>query len=78
VVLYECKISVVTLREEHRLRVFENRMLGRMFGPERGEVTEGWRKLHYEELHKTYPLEIQLGDEMGCLLGTNGGENECI
>jgi hypothetical protein len=38
------------LREEHRLRVFENRVLRIIFGPKRGEVTEGWRKLHNEEL----------------------------
>jgi hypothetical protein len=36
----------VTLREEHRLRVFENRVLRRIFGPKRDEVTEGWKKLH--------------------------------
>jgi hypothetical protein len=39
------------LREEHRLRVFENRMLRRILGPKRDEVTGGWRKLHNEELH---------------------------
>jgi hypothetical protein len=38
------------LREEHRPRVFENRVLRRIFGPKREEVTEGWRKLHNEEL----------------------------
>jgi hypothetical protein len=42
------------LREEHRLRVFENRMLRRIFGPKRDEVTGGWRKLHNEELHNLY------------------------
>jgi hypothetical protein len=44
----------LTLREEHRLRVFENRMLRRIFGPKRDEVTGGWRKLHNEELHGLY------------------------
>jgi hypothetical protein len=39
------------LRKEHRLRVFENRVLMEIFGPEREEVTGGWRKLHEEELH---------------------------
>jgi len=39
------------LREEHRLRVFENRMLRRIFGPKRDEVTGEWRKLHNEELN---------------------------
>jgi hypothetical protein len=44
----------VTLREEHRLRVFENRGLRRIFGPKRDEVTGGWRKLLNEELHNLY------------------------
>jgi hypothetical protein len=39
------------LREEHRLREFENRVLGRIFGPKTDEVTGEWRKLHNEELH---------------------------
>jgi len=42
------------LREEHRLRVFENRVLRRIFGPKRGEVTGEWRKLHNEELNVLY------------------------
>jgi hypothetical protein len=42
------------LREEHRLRVFKNRVLRRIFGPKRDEVTGGWRKLHNEELHGFY------------------------
>jgi hypothetical protein len=42
------------LREEHRLRVFENRVLRRICGPKRDEVTGGWRKLHNEELHGLY------------------------
>jgi hypothetical protein len=44
----------LTLREEHRVRVFENRVLRRIFGPKRDEVTGGWRKLHNEELHNLY------------------------
>jgi hypothetical protein len=44
----------LTLREEHRLRVFENRVLRRIFGPRMDEVTEEWRKLHNEELHNLY------------------------
>jgi hypothetical protein len=43
----------LTLREEHRLRVFE-KMLRRNFGPKRDEVTGGWRKLHNEELRDLY------------------------
>jgi hypothetical protein len=41
----------VTLREEHRLKVFENRMLRRIFGQKRDEVIGSWRKLHNGELH---------------------------
>jgi hypothetical protein len=43
VILYGCETWSLTLREEHRLRVFENRMLRRIFGPKRDEVTGGWR-----------------------------------
>jgi hypothetical protein len=46
-----CETWSLTLREEHRLRVFENRVLGRIFGQKRDEVIGGWRKLHNEELH---------------------------
>jgi hypothetical protein len=46
----------MTLREEHRLTVFENRMLRRIFGPKRDEVIEHWRKLHKNELHNLYSL----------------------
>jgi hypothetical protein len=42
------------LREERRLRVFENTVLRRIIEPKRDEVTEGWRKLHNEELHDLY------------------------
>jgi hypothetical protein len=44
------------LREERRLRVFENRMLRRIFGSKRDEVTVEWRKLHKEELNDLYPI----------------------
>jgi hypothetical protein len=54
-VLYGCKTWFLTLREEHRLRVFENRVLERLFGPKRDEVTGEWRKLHNEELRDLYP-----------------------
>jgi hypothetical protein len=43
VILCGCKTCYLTLREEHRLRVFENKVLRRMFGPKKDEVTEGWR-----------------------------------
>jgi hypothetical protein len=54
VVLYGCETWSLTLREEHRLRVFENRILRRIFGPKRDEVTGEWRKLQNEELHNLY------------------------
>jgi hypothetical protein len=54
VVLYGCETWSFTLREEHRLRVFENRVRRRIFKPKRDEVTGGWRKLHNEEMHGLY------------------------
>jgi hypothetical protein len=54
VVLYGCETWSLTLREGNRLRVFENRVLRRMFGPKTDEVTGEWRKLHSEELHILY------------------------
>jgi hypothetical protein len=54
VVLYGCETWSLTPREEHRLRVFENRVLRRIFGPKRDEVKGEWSKLHIEELHNLY------------------------
>jgi hypothetical protein len=54
VVLYECESWSLTLREEHRPKIFENRVLRRIFGPKRDEVTGRWRKLHNEELRDLY------------------------
>jgi hypothetical protein len=54
VVLYGCETWSLTLREEQRLRVFENRMLRRTFGPKRDEATGEWRKLHNEKLNDLY------------------------
>ena len=56
VVLYSCEIWSLTLREERRLRMFENRLLRRVFGPKRDEVTGEWKKLHNEELNNLYSL----------------------
>ena len=56
VVLYGCETWSRTLREERRLRVFENRVLRRVFGPKRDEVTGEWRKVHNEELSDLYSL----------------------
>jgi len=54
VVLYGCETWSLILREEHGLRVFEIRVLRRVFGPKRDEVTGEWRKLHNEELNDLY------------------------
>ena len=54
VVLYGCENWSLTLREECRLRVFENRVLRRIFVPKRDEVTVEWGKLHNEELNDMY------------------------
>jgi hypothetical protein len=56
VVLYGCETWSLTLREERGQRVFENRVLRRIFGPKRDEVTGERRKLHNEELHDLYSL----------------------
>ena len=54
VFLYGCETWSSTLKEEHRLRVLENRVLRRIFGPKKDEVTREWRKLHNEELNGLY------------------------
>jgi hypothetical protein len=54
VVLYVCESWSLTVREECRLRVFENRVLRRIFGPKRNEVTGEWRRLHNKELYALY------------------------
>jgi hypothetical protein len=55
-VLYGYETWFLTLREVHRLRVFENRVLRSIFGPKRDGMTGGWRKLHNEELCDLYSL----------------------
>jgi hypothetical protein len=78
-VLYGCETWSLTLREEHRLRV-----LRRIFGPKRDEVTRGWRKLHNEKLHNLYSSPSIIRNDqvkenkMGRACSTNGGEAECI
>jgi hypothetical protein len=56
VVLYKCETWSLTLEAEHRLRVFENRLLRKIFGSHRDVVVGGWRKLQNTELHDLYPL----------------------
>jgi hypothetical protein len=62
VVLYGCETWSLTLREEHSLRVFENRVLRKIFRLKGNEVTEDWRKLHNKELYAVYssPSVIQV------------------
>ena len=52
--MYGCGALPFTVREEHRLREFENRFLRRIFGPKRNQVTGGWRGLHNQELYALY------------------------
>ena len=54
VVLYGCETWSLTLREKHRLRVFENKVLRKIFGTKRDDITGEWRKLHNSELHALY------------------------
>ena len=54
VVLYGCETRSLTLKEEHRLRVFENKVLRKIFGAKKDEITGEWRKLHNTELHAFY------------------------
>jgi hypothetical protein len=52
--LYGCETWSLTFRDEHRLRMFENRLLRRIFGPKMDKVKGEWRKLHHEELNELY------------------------
>jgi hypothetical protein len=64
------------LREECRLRVFENRVLRRIFGPKRDEVTGEWRRMHNKELYALYSSPKKT--EVGRTCGTYGGDEMCI
>jgi hypothetical protein len=74
VVLYGCETWSLTLKEEHRLRVFENKVLRTIFGPKRDEVIGEWRKLHNEEFHNLYSspdiIRQVKANEMGRARGT--------
>jgi hypothetical protein len=72
VILYGCEAWSLTLREEQRLSVFQNRVLRKMFGPKRDEVTGQWRRLCY----KLYDLCSSPNIIQAC--GTNGRQERCI
>ena len=81
--LYGCETWMLILKEECRLRVFENMVLRRIFGPKRYEVTGGWRKLHNKELNELYssPNIIQVIASRRMVWGVcskYGGEERCI
>jgi hypothetical protein len=79
VVLYGCETWSLTLREERRLRVFENRVLRRIFGPKRDEITDEWRKLHTEELNGLYsPNMIRIMKPRRKRCSSYAGEERCI
>jgi hypothetical protein len=81
--LYGCETWFPTLKEEDLLRVFENRVLRRIFGPKRDEVIGGWRKLHNVELCDLYssPSIIRITKSRRMRwdgIITNGGEEERV
>jgi hypothetical protein len=81
VVLYGCETWSLALREEHGLRVFENRVLRRIFGPRRDEVTGEWRKLHNEELrdlHSSRSIIRMIESRIRWADSTNGGEEKRV
>jgi hypothetical protein len=83
-VLYGCETWSLTLREKRRLRVFENRVLRRIFGPKRDEVTGEWRKMHNEQRHNLYSspniIRMMKSRRMRWAghVARMGGEEECI
>ena len=77
-----CETWSLTLREERRLRVFENRVMS-IFGPKRDEVTKEWRKLRNEELIDLYSSPsivrvVKSSDEVGGACSMYGGEERRI
>ena len=83
-VLYGCDTWSVTLREDHRLKVFENKVLRKIFGAKKDEITGEWRKLHNDELHALYssPNIVRSlktkSTKMGRTRSTYGTVQKCI
>jgi hypothetical protein len=82
-VLYGCDTWLLTLREECRLRMFQDRVLRRIFGPKRDTVTGEWRRLHSKELYALYLSPniiwvIKSRRQVGGACSMNGGEERCI
>jgi hypothetical protein len=78
-VLYGCETWSLKLREVYRVKVFENRVLRRIFVSKRDEVTREWRRLHNEELYALYHSCDQINKaEMCRACSTYGGEKRCI
>jgi hypothetical protein len=79
--LYGCETWSLTLREEHRQGVFQNRVLRRIFGPKRDEIIGGWRKLHNEGLRNFYAKynynDQANEDEIGRACSMHGIEEGC-
>jgi hypothetical protein len=84
VILYGYGTWSLTLKEEHRLRVFDIRVLRRIFGPKREEVAGDWRRLHNEELHNLYTspniisMMLSRVGEIGGICSTHGRDEKCI
>ena len=83
VILHVVLYGSLTLREKRRLSVFDNRVLRRIFGPKRGEVTEEWKRLCKEELNDLYTssnvIQLITSRRMGCAGHVaRGGEKNCI
>jgi len=80
-VWYWCETWSLTLREERTLRLFENGVLRKVFGPKRDEETEEWRRLHNEELYNLYSSPTIIGmiksRDMEWACSTCGGEERC-
>ena len=77
--MFWCETSSLALREKRKLRVFENRVLRRIFGTKMDEVTGGWRKLTLSILLTTYYSGVQIEhNEMGGHVSTYGGEERSI